>query len=217
MTTIKTQHEKNENYDCWKIDRPTRFFNHEIDYITNALLKSINSNPKCNPPQEWIDEIEKEEQQIKDDFFCNNFDVWNKIKDYKVEYDKELILKKWKSGMVNEVKNLRNNPHQSTYDNVNGKRYWAKIMRHYGFKNVPSFWMAYQRECFMTEWIHYKHLMNHPNRPYQYDRIFASNTERKEFGAKITQTNYDYFRQFNPNSEKLTMNLKNHSGIAVIH
>jgi hypothetical protein len=207
MTTIKT---------------PNGFYNHEMDYITYALLKSINSNPKCNPPQEWIDEIEKEEQQIKDDFYCNHFDVWNIINDYKVEYDKELNLKKWKSGMVKEVKKLQRSYDDNVIpydvnDSPYGKKYWGKVMRHYGFKNVPSFWMPYQRECFITEWIHYKHLMNHPNRPYSADSIFASNTERKKFGAKITQFNYDYFRQFNPNDEKLKMNLKQHSGIAVIH
>jgi hypothetical protein len=52
--------------------------------------KQINSNPIYKPPQEWLDEIEKEEDEIKNRFYYNNFDCWNIITNYKTLLEGEM-------------------------------------------------------------------------------------------------------------------------------
>ena len=52
--------------------------------------KQINNNPIYKPPQEWLDEIEKEEDEIKNRFYYNNFDCWDIITNYKNLLESEM-------------------------------------------------------------------------------------------------------------------------------
>ncbi len=65
--------------------------------MTFISLNEINSNPIYQPPSEWINNIEKEEQLIKDNFYSNNFDVWEIIK---------IKKKNWK--IMKRLKNIMN-------------------------------------------------------------------------------------------------------------
>ena len=43
------------------------------------------------PPIEWIEEIERNEDKIKEDFFNNYFDIWEIINKKKKELEDEYI------------------------------------------------------------------------------------------------------------------------------
>ncbi len=47
---------------------------------TMISISELNTNTIYQPPQEWLDDIEKEEQEIKNSFFSNKFDVWEIIR-----------------------------------------------------------------------------------------------------------------------------------------
>jgi len=52
-------------------------------------LQELNNNPIFQPPSEWLEDIKKEEEEIKNSFYFNNFDVWEIIRNNKQEYDNE--------------------------------------------------------------------------------------------------------------------------------
>jgi len=71
--------------------------------MTILTLNEINNNSIYQPPKEWIDEIEKEEQLIKDNFYSNNFDVWEIIRIKKKEMEDNEAIKKYNE-WLNKVK-----------------------------------------------------------------------------------------------------------------
>ena len=143
--------------------------------------KIMNNNKNQNtslslyqPPQDWIDDIEKEEQDIVDDFFCNNFDVWEIIKDFKEALEKKDnddwfdkmnndvdYFRSWRIGATTNIRE-RIFTNQDALKTILTKGYWGKQIRAMGFKCVPTQWDMDERIKFCERYTQYKHIMKHP-------------------------------------------------------
>jgi len=134
-------------------------------YIT---LDEINSNPIYQPPKEWIDDIEKEEQEIKDKFYCNNFDVWSIIYKKKQDMEDEEAHKKTIALIIQKNKDLEQwNKQRREYkfkyvSRCNNKTELATSLRIMGFKTIPAYWDVQMRKNFLNWFIQYKFCKFYP-------------------------------------------------------
>ncbi len=116
-------------------------------------ITELNTNPIYKPPQQWLDDIEKEEQQIKNSFFSNNFDVWEIIRNFKEAKENE----DWSVKMWNDYNNINQDASLS-----NG--WWGNKIRAMGFKCVPSQWDIEYRIKFCRRYTTYKNIINNPKK-----------------------------------------------------
>ena len=143
----------------------------ELDFIplyTNKKTKIMSYTKHLNelkalqihqPPQEWLDDIEKEKQEIKNSFYFNNFDVWEIIRSKAKEMeDKETL------DIINAKKEWDRLKRIASYEvrYSNSLTSLADMIRNEGFKCVPSYWDVYIRREFLLAWVNYKHARNLP-------------------------------------------------------
>ena len=113
--------------------------------------------------------------KIKDDFYCNNFDVWSIINKKKQEMEDEEAHKKAIALVIQKNKDYEKfTKKRSKYlikyvHQCNTKTELASSLRIMGFKTIPAYWNVQMRKNFLVWFIQYKYAKFYPKSVLEYE------------------------------------------------